>query len=293
VTTVPTTAPTAKYVAGDIVGKTASPADQFVILSYDPASDTYTRAWIYQNTDGSWGHRLDSSSDTLDRATLEKVYPVKIAHIDVTTIPIQTLTVVTTATTVSTNAPVISNVTPNSGASGGSVTVTISGNNFESGATVEILRGGSASITATGVSVSSSSITATFNLNGANNGVYNVEVIDPDNQFALMPSAFTVGVAAPTISSVSPSTLALNQTGSLTINGQNFVSPALVTFTQGSVTIGSPYVSGIQVVSPTQITASFTVPSTMATGSWTVTVTNIAAQESGTWTGFTITNTTS
>jgi hypothetical protein len=60
--TIPVTTTSAsdiKYVAGDIIAKTASPTEKmlYLIINYEKGTDQYERAWVYKNTDGSWGYR--------------------------------------------------------------------------------------------------------------------------------------------------------------------------------------------------------------------------------------------
>jgi hypothetical protein len=63
------------YIAGDIVkNPKSSSAIGVLIISYDAGSDMYTRALVYPNSDGSWGYRMDSTTESVSRATIEKVY---------------------------------------------------------------------------------------------------------------------------------------------------------------------------------------------------------------------------
>ncbi|PKL58502.1 MAG: hypothetical protein CVV34_01945, partial [Methanomicrobiales archaeon HGW-Methanomicrobiales-5] len=237
-TPVPTTAlPVAKFSAGDILAKSTSSTDQmlYVITRYETSDDMYTRAWIHKNTDGSWGHFIDNKTEKTERTLVEKVYPVKIAHVTVSSIPIITPTIPpTVVTTASGNTPAVSSISPASGAKAALVGATITGTNFESGATVKLTRAGYPSITATGVSVSSStSIGCTFNLNGGDEGSWNVLVTNPGGQSDIKDGAFTIGQAPPIIRSVSPNNAELGNTQiPITINGQNFNEGVKVTFVQ-------------------------------------------------------------
>ena len=132
-TTVPTTVPLAKYSAGDIIGKTASTTETmlYVITRYDISTDQYTRQAIYKNQNGTWGHFLNNRTEKIERTLVEKVYPAKIAHVNIAAVPIITPTVPPTVTTVlSGNSPVISGIAPAVGGSGATVSVTITGDNF-------------------------------------------------------------------------------------------------------------------------------------------------------------------
>ena len=93
------------------------------------------------------------------------------------------------------NAPTLSGITPSSGVTGTSVSITnLAGTNFSvSGTTVVQLTMGSNTITATSVNVvSSTQITCTFSLAGAATGAWNVVMTNPDGQTATLSSGFTV-----------------------------------------------------------------------------------------------------
>ncbi len=140
-----TAANTAKYASGDIIARTASSTDQmlYVIVSYDRASDQYTRQLIYKNSDGSWGHFVNNASEKTDRSLVEKVYPFKVAQVNINTIVIATPTIPPTVTiTSSGNSPAITSISPTRGGTDATVSVTITGNNFQSGATVKLMRAG-------------------------------------------------------------------------------------------------------------------------------------------------------
>lgn len=299
-TPVPTIAlPAAKFAAGDIIAKSASSTDQmlYVITQYDAKKDMYTRAWIYKNADGSWGHFNDNKTEKVERTLVEKVYPVKIRSVTISSIPIVTPTIPpTVVTTLSGSAPTVTGISPASGAKDSIAGVTITGTNFESGATAKLMRAGYPSITATGVSVSSAtSIGCTFSLNGGEEGSYNVVVTNPGGQSDTKMGAFSIGQAPPVITSVSPNTAELNATQlAITINGQNFKQGVKVTFVQGSNT-------PIDCVTPTSIdTIKITcvldlkVSNGGKFGLWDVKVLNIDGQQTGTLPGkFTVTNSTS
>ena len=90
-TTVPTTAvPTAKYVAGDIIGKTASATEntEYIITKFDISTDQYHGQLLYKNANGSWGHFINNHTEKVERTLVEKVYPVKISHVNIASIPI-------------------------------------------------------------------------------------------------------------------------------------------------------------------------------------------------------------
>jgi hypothetical protein len=293
-TPVPTTAPQAKYIAGDIIAKTSAGGDQlYIIKSYDPTTDKYVRAWIYQNSDGSWGHFLNTIDEKMDRSVVEKVYPVKIAHVTIAAIPIVTPTeVVVASVTYVGDGPSISNITPGSAAQGATITVTITGNNFQTGAVPKLILPGTGSVTGTAVSASTTSITTTFDLNTLGSGVYNLIVTDPDGRSDILPDAFTIGNAQPVVTGITPTTVALNDTSTTyTISGQNFETGVTVSFLQGSVTI--PCINP-KYVSATVITCGPLVfPTGITAGLLDVKVVNIADLTSGILSQkFTVTNST-
>ena len=294
---VPTTAsPEAKFVAGDIIAtaSTSTASSLYLILQYDKGTDLYTRAFIEKNTDGSWGHRSSNRTETSPRTLVEKVYSVKVAHVTVSSVPIVTLTIPpVTVTTSSGSAPTVKGISPSSGAKDATVSVTINGTNFQSGATVRLLQPGSSAITASGVSVTGTEIDCVFNLYGKDAGTYNVIVTNPDGQSDTKADIFTIGDAAPIISGVSPSNAELNDTPSMTIYGQHFKDGVKVSFTLGSTELVC-----INPVAPdsTKINCNLNlkVSNGAKAGSWTVTVLNIDGQQKGTWPQqFIITNSTS
>ena len=141
--------------------------------------------------------------------------PVKIAHVTVSAIPLVTPTeaVVATVTYVG-SGPSISNITPASAAKDATVTVTITGNNFQTGAIPKLVQPGSAPVTGTAVSVSSTSITTTFNMYQMDEGDYNIIVTNPDGRSDILQNAFNIGNAQPVVNSITPDSVALNDTDS-------------------------------------------------------------------------------
>ena len=282
-TTAPTTAPpVTKYVAGDIAATTSTATNSFwLIIDYDKASDQYVRALVYKNTDGSWGYRTNNNTEKFSRVTMEKVYPVKIAHVTISSIPIVTPTVPTTVpTTLSGYAPSVSNITPTSGAVGSTVTMTIAGSNFQNGATVKLVQPGYPPVTATGVSISSTSITCTFSLGSLQKGYANVRVTNPDGQYGDIENVFNIGEAGPIVASVSPLTGGTNLTYALTITGQNFKDPVFVTLTMGAyapITCANPTVTGSTTIHCNLVLVAAPL------GDWAVTVKNIDGGMSGVW----------
>ena len=141
-------------------------------------------------------------------------------------------------------APTVSSVSPTSGSTAGGTAVTITGTNFVAGATVSL--GGAA---ATNVSVvNATSITADTPAHAA--GAVDVVVTNPDLQSGTLASGYTYA-AAPTVSSVSPTSGPAAGGTAVTITGTNFVAGATVSF-------GGAAATNVSVVNATSITADTT-----------------------------------
>ena len=167
-------------------------------------------------------------------------------------------------------APTISGISPNTGPSLGGTPVTINGTGFLAGATVTF----GAKLATNVTVVNSTSITATSPSN--NPGVVAIQVTNTDGQSGSLANGFTY-IAAPTVSSVSPSSGPVGGGTAVTITGANFAAGASVTF-------GSAAATNVTVVNSTTITA--TSPAGTA-GAVTVTVTNSGGQSGSLNNGFT------
>jgi hypothetical protein len=279
-TPVPTThAIEANYTAGDIVAKTASQAEPlWLVVRYDKPTDKYERALIFKKSDGSWGYRKDNRTETAERTVMEKVYPVKVAHVTLSGIPVITPTVPTTVTTTpSASAPSVTSITPNNGASGTSVSITdLAGDNFVTGATVRLVGESGSPVVATGVQVTDTKITCTINLEGATAGKYDVIVTNPDGQSDTLLNGFTVNEPAPVITAIDPDEGRIGETLPLSISGSNFKTPAKVFFTNSSAELEA---ANVVVTSSSRITCALFIPSGTAPGSWSVTVKNVIDQQ--------------
>ncbi|MHB8052833.1 MAG: hypothetical protein ACYDEZ_06050 [Methanoregula sp.] len=207
-----TTTTGALYTAGDIVrSATGGDSPAWLVISYDSAGDSYTRALIYRNADGTWGYRVNSKTETSQRAMMEKVYTVKITHVTVSSVPTAAPTTVTTVvtttatrtttttavavtTTISSARPSIRNMNPGEGEAGTTVTTKITGSDFLSNLTALLHRSGETSITATEVTVSSdSSMTCTFDLpNTTTVGTWDIVVTNPNGLSGEITNYFLV-----------------------------------------------------------------------------------------------------
>jgi hypothetical protein len=92
--------------------------------------------------------------------------------------------------------------------------MTIVGNSFQNGATVKLVQAGYPPVAATGVSVSSTSITCTFSLGSLQKGYANVRVTNRDGQSGDIENVFYIGEATSVVSSVGPVTGTLSITSS-------------------------------------------------------------------------------
>jgi len=264
-----TASTTALYTAGDIVKNPKSSSNAgLLILGYDAGTDTYERAYIYPNTDGSWGYRLDSKTEKVSRSTIETLYTEKSGTIEVSAVPVgkpttvatttiattaaTTATTVVTTTTSSAAAPKISDIAPDSGKTGTTVSITaLKGKYFVSGANVTLTKKGETSIAASSVSVTSSElITCKFAIpSDAGTGVWNVVVTNPDKQTYTWQNGFTITKGDSTATTTTTTSTTSTSTKKVTIYS---VSPAVIHL---GVTINSQQVDimGTNVSSATNL----------------------------------------
>jgi len=170
-------------------------------------------------------------------------------------------------------------IIPNYGTEPDTVTITdLYGTMFMQGATVKLSRSGYSDMPATAVTVvSPDRITCQFDLTGAEFGQWDVVVINPDDDTAILAGGFTVLWLAPTVLSITPDSWPRNGTATITdITGTNFKAGAVVTLTNGTDIITS---TGVTVSSVTQISScTFDLSTATLTGSWDLTVINTDSQ---------------
>ena len=213
-TVVPATTAGPLYTAGDIVRSAqGSESPAWLVLSYDPASESYSRALIYKNTDGSYGYRTSPNTELSKRAAMEKVFTVKITTVDVASIPTAAPTTVTTAataattktptttsasatttTTASTARPSIKAMNPEEGEAGTAVVTEITGSDFVSDLKAELRHKGEESVKASKVSwYSSSSVTCTFELSNTTKvGTWDIVLTNPNGRSGEITNFFMV-----------------------------------------------------------------------------------------------------
>jgi hypothetical protein len=143
------------------------------------------------------------------------------------------------------SAPTLTSVAPSSGPTAGGTTITLTGTNFVSGATVRV--GGTAATTVT--FVSATQVTARTPAGTA--GARDVQITNPNGQAATRTGGFTYTTTAtgPTITAVTPSSGPATGGTNITITGANFVLGA------GDIRVGGRACTNLQFVSSTQLRA--------------------------------------
>jgi hypothetical protein len=310
----------AKYVSGDIVKiPNSSSVTAMLIIGYDSATDMYERALIYPNADGSWGYRRNSNTEKAARAVMEKIYTEKITNKPPASVVIRQPTVLTTVTTLSTiqtsststtttttvsptGKPSFKKIVPDAGTAGTQIPITaLTGTNFQSGATVTLMKLDNPNITATDVSVVSSTlITCKFNPpSNATAGAWDVVITNSDGQFVRYAYIFSIYAAVDTsttttsssewegITSISPSFTYENDV-KMTIAGTNFQQGFTAKMTKSTDTNKIITTREVRWDSATQVTCWFPIParSTGSRGTYNVIVTNPDGTVHGLQNGF-------
>lgn len=169
--------------------------------------------------------------------------------------------------------PTVTSPSPNSAVQGTTVTTTITGTGFVSGATTAFSGTGITVNNTTFVSATSLNVSITLAV-GATVSSRNITVTNPDAQQGSCTSCFSVTAGPPTVTDVSPTARGAGSTGSvLTITGTNFVSGAVATFSGGGITVTTS-----SVANATTMSATVDISSSSAEGSRDVTVTNPSTQ---------------
>jgi hypothetical protein len=143
------------------------------------------------------------------------------------------------------SAPTVVAVTPTAGPTGGGTTVVITGSGFSAAAGTGAVKFGASNATYT--INSNTQITATSPANSA--GTYDITVTTPGGTSATSAADQFTYVAAPTVTSVSPTSGATAGGTTVVITGTNLAGATAVTF-------GATAATGYTVNSATQITAT-------------------------------------
>ena len=170
-----------------------------------------------------------------------------------------------TGFSVTSNAPTVTAVSPNTGSQGQTYSVTLTGTNFAGATTVSF----GAGINVTGFNaISDTQIAASVVIaNRAFIGTRFVTVVDPSGHGTLS-AGFTVTKDAPTVTNVSPSASIQGSSATVTITGTNFTGATGVSF-GGGIDVVS-----FNPISDTEITASIVIANHAFVGSRFVTVVN-------------------
>jgi hypothetical protein len=93
--------------------------------------------------------------------------------------------------------PIVTSIMPNTGVNTDTIHITdLAGSNFQSGATVKLVKTGQPEIPGTSVIVESESkITCDLDLNEAAVGSWDVVVTNPDSRFGVLPEGFRISAA--------------------------------------------------------------------------------------------------
>ncbi len=152
------------------------------------------------------------------------------------------------------SAPTISVVSPLQGSASGGTSVTITGTNFQNGATVKF-----GSVAATSVTFNSSTqLTATAPAHAV--GIFGVTVTNPGRGgYVVKPNSFTFIIPPPTVSNLSPASGPIAGGTSVTINGTGFQNGATVTFGGTSVAVTFNSSTQLTVTSPAHATGAVSV----------------------------------
>ena len=171
--------------------------------------------------------------------------------------------------------PQISSVSPSEVDNLGGALLTIVGQNFQDGATVELQKDGETPITADGVTVKNNgqTMTCAAYVDGASPGSWDIEVTNPDGQKDILGGKLTINqyVVSPSVISISPDSATNDGRVDVTITGDEFDDGATTYLKR----IGLEDIKGedIAVNSSSEITCSFNLENT-APGKWDVVVEN-------------------
>ena len=174
------------------------------------------------------------------------------------------------AFTVRNPAPVITNLTPDSGlTSEAAKGLTLTGTGFKTGASVVLMKGGAANITAPVITVNPLQVSCTVDLTSAEPGLWSIVLTNPDTQYSVLADAFTVSYPAPDIGTITPNSGTTGQTVPVAITGNWFQQGATVNLTDGVTTIPGTVTS----IAVTEITCTFDLAGATP-GLWDLEVTN-------------------
>src|SRR5881296_154334 len=215
-----------------------------------------------------------TNGDGCNSETAALKFPIDVAltpdgtHIYIADYSDNRIRLITTGENIS--LPKLTSISPTSGAVGRSYQVTLTGNGFvvsgggascASGVTTVDITG--SGVTISDVSMASGTITMKFAVEeNAPTGPRDVTVTNSRGKSNALQ--FSVGIAIPTLTSISPSSFEKGTTVTVTFTGTNFVSDA----TNVKVTDGGVTASDVKVLSDTSLTATFTIPANAVSGKY-------------------------
>ncbi len=260
----------------------------------DTSTNTPTSwSWAYKSSNGSWTRFSTAQDPTY-------TFPVGTYAINLTATnaggsddEVKTAFVVASAPP---TAPTVTSITPDTGVSGTTVTVTdLHGTNFVSEATVKLARSGMGDIVASSVEVvSADRITCTLGLPpGSVTGAWNVVVTNPDALSGTLTGGFTI-TAPPTVLSVTKISPAKHRHGgkafTAKVNGTGFQPGVFGTGVILWKTVITKNItgSGVTVQSGSGLTTKFRIPKNAKTGWYNLTVFNPDGQRGTLAKGFKI-----
>ena len=191
-------------------------------------------------------------------------------------------------TTIPVTSPTIRDIIPGEGTAGSTISITdLDGSNFQSGATVTLVKRGYRNITATNVNVwSSSRITCTFSLpSSVDSGSWDVVVTNPDGQYGISTNLFIIRASVtPTetlmpaggieITRITPTFAASsNSTVDILVFGSNFQNSISAKLNQSGKADITAYRTYVLDITHTQMRCYFNLPHN-ARGIWTLILTN-------------------
>src|SRR5207249_4161917 len=134
-----------------------------------------------------------------------------------------------------TSEPIITGISPSSGAAGTSLRATISGSNLGGATAVSFSGSGVTATIGTGGTASSLPIIVTIAA-GASTDTRTFTVTTPNGTSAPPLSGFTVTPARPVITGISPNSGVVNSTLGATVSGTGFTGATAVVFSGSGVT---------------------------------------------------------
>jgi Tfp pilus assembly protein FimT len=188
------------------------------------------------------------------------------------------------------SSPAVSAISPSFGINTGLVNISsVTGSNFQSGATVKLAKSGQTDIACTGFAFTNSTTLSNGScpIAGAVAGQWNVVVVNPDAQIGVLSGGFTVTLPPPTVSSISPLSAINNASVAIaSVAGDRFQSGAIVKLTKSGQTDIS--CAGFTFTNSTTLSNGSCPITGAAAGQWNVKVINPDLQTGTLTNGFTI-----